>query len=129
MPTYFCPNCWNEINPGDDSCPHCSYWMRAYDGLSYEMKLLHALDHPIRETRMMAIQLLGELKSTAALPAFRSILRAADDVHIIREIARSLACIGNDGSRALLVDLKNHRASHVSRLADELLRGEDQSRL
>ena len=103
--------------------------MRDYDDLSYEMKLLHALDHPIRETRMMAIQLLGELKSTAALPAFRSILRAEDDVYIIREIARSLACIGNDESRALLANLKNHRASLVSRLADELLRGEDQSRL
>ena len=103
--------------------------MRDYDGLSYEMKLLHALDHPIRETRMMAIQLLGELKSTAALPAFRSILRAEDDVYIIREIARRLACISNDESRALLANLKNHRASLVSRLADELLRGEDQSRL
>ena len=128
MPAY-CPGCWNEINPGDDSCPHCSYRMRDYDGLSYEMKLLHALDHPIRETRMMAIQLLGELKSTAALPAFRTILRAEDDVYIIREIARSLACIGNDESRALLANLKGHRASLVSRLADELLRGEDQSRL
>src|SRR5208283_1840464 len=141
MPAY-CPSCWNEINPGDDSCPHCSYRMRDYDGLSYEMKLLYALDHPIRETRMMAIQLLGELKSTAALPAFRSILRAEDDVYIIREIARSLAalpffgasipgfvglltgrgpfspafalipgrsslaCIGNDESRALLANLK-----------------------
>ena len=128
MPAY-CPSCWNEINPGDDSCPYCSYRMRDYDGLSYEMKLLYALDHPIRETRMMAIELLGELKSTAALPAFRTILRAEDDVYIIREIARSLACIGNDESRALLANLKNHRASLVSRLADKLLRGEDQSRL
>ena len=127
MPAY-CPSCWNEINPGDDSCPHCSYRMRDYDGLSYEMKLLHALDHPIRETCMLAIQLLGELKSTAALPAFRSILRAEDHVYIIREIARSLAYIGNDESRALLANLKGHRASLVSRLADELLREEDQNK-
>jgi hypothetical protein len=37
--------------------------------------LIRALEHPDRETRMMAIQLLGELRSTSALPTFKSILQ------------------------------------------------------
>ena len=120
MPVY-CPSCWSEINPGDDSCTHCSYWIRDFDNLSYEMKLLRALDHPIRETCMMAIQLLGELKSASALPAFNSILRTEEDIYVVREIVRSLARIGNDESLALLETLKSHRSSLVGKLAEELL--------
>ncbi len=127
MPVY-CPSCWSEINPGDDSCPRCSYGMRDFDNLSYEMKLLRALDHPIRETRMMAIQLLGELRSALALPAFNSILRSEKDIYVIREIARSLARIGNDQSLALLETLKSHGSSLVGKLAEELLHEASQSK-
>jgi len=102
--------------------------MRDYDDLCYERKLLHALDHPIRETRILAIQLLGELRSTSALPAFESILPAEEDVYVVREIARSLARIGNDKSLALLTNLKSHKASLVWRLADELLREVSQNK-
>jgi hypothetical protein len=121
MPAYYCPRCWNEINPGDDDCSRCSYRMRDYDDLCYERKLLHALDHPIRETRMMAIQLLGELRSTPALPAFNSILRTDKDIYVIREIARTLARIGNDESLDLLETLRSHGSSLVWKLAEELL--------
>jgi len=124
----FCPRCWNEVNPGDNICSRCSYRMRDYDDLCYERKLLHALDHPIRETRILAIQLLGELRSTSALPAFESILPAEEDVYVVREIARSLARIGNDKSLALLTNLKSHKASLVWRLADELLREVSQNK-
>ena len=124
----FCPRCWNEVNPGDNICSRCSYRMRDYDDLSYERKLLNAIAHPIRETRILAIQLLGELRSTSALPAFESILPAEEDVYVIREIARSLARIGNDKSLALLTNLKNHKASLVWRLADELLREVSQNK-
>ncbi len=122
----YCPGCWNEIDPPEDHCPCCSYRMRDYDDLPYEMKLVNALSHPIRETRMLAIELLGELRSTSALPAFSSILRAEGDIYILREIARSLARIGNEESRVLLTNLKSHTASLVSRLAEELLREGDQ---
>src|SRR5512135_1720063 len=83
MLNYYCPHCWKEIEAGAIQCPHCLYALADHERLSYEEKLLRALGHPIRENRMLAIQLLGELRSTAALPAFEAILRAEEDPYVV----------------------------------------------
>ena len=66
---------------------------------------------------MMAIQLLGELRSTSALPDFASILQEEDDFYVIREIAQALGRIGTRESRGMLRDLEHHSSSLVRRLA------------
>jgi HEAT repeat protein len=117
MLAFYCPNCWNEIAAGDTECAHCSYLVEEDNARSYEAKLIRALTHPVRENRMMAIQLLGELRSTSALPVFASLLEEEVDFHVIREIAQALGRIGTRERRGMLRDLEHHRSSLVRRLA------------
>ena len=120
---YYCPHCWKEIEAGAIQCPHCLYALADHERLSYEEKLLRALRHPIRENRMLAIQLLGELRSASALPAFEALLRDEEDPYVVREVARAVARIGGDEGRAMLHRLKAHRATIV-RNAVEVFLGE-----
>ena len=106
----YCPNCWKEIAAGDTEFAHCSYRVEEDNALSYEAKLIRALRHPVRENRMTAIQLLGELRSTSALPAFASILEKEDDFYVIREIAQALGRIETRESRR---DASGPRASQL----------------
>jgi hypothetical protein len=119
MPTYFCPNCWNEIESGAVRCPHCLYALKDDEWISYQEKLIRALEHPIRENRMLAIQLLGDLRSRLAVPAFGAILREEDDFYVIREIARALSRIGTAESRELLRSLGQHRSALVRNLVSD----------
>jgi len=81
-----------------------------------------ALRHPVREHRMMAIQLLGDMKSQAAVPAFRSIIRAGDDFYAIRQIIVALSKIGNDECLDIIRSLKDHESRLVSRFARQMLK-------
>ncbi len=119
MLAYYCPNCWNEIEAGDTQCPYCLYSLDDYERLTYEEKLMLALEHPIRESRMMAIRLLGELRSRLAVPAFGAILQQEEDFYVIREIAQALARIGTEESRDLLRSLKHHRSALIRKLASD----------
>ena len=88
---HYCPICWIETGPDDSVCPGCGFRMAAFDSLGYEGKLLLALKHPIPENRMLAIQLLGELKSRPAVPAFATNIEEEEDPYVLRAIACTLA--------------------------------------
>jgi len=100
--TCFCPECWKETEPQNIKCAHCGCNISQHDNLSYEENLLAALRHPIRENRMLAIQLLGDLRSQPALPLFRSMLETERDFCVVREIAWSLAKIGSAESEDII---------------------------
>jgi predicted amidophosphoribosyltransferase len=119
--TCFCPECWKEIGPQNAECPHCGCNLSQHDYLSYEEKLLAALRHPIRENRMLAIQLLGDLRSQAALPVFRSMLETEQDFFVVREIARSLAKIGSAESEDIIRMLEDHKSRLVRKIAKEIV--------
>jgi hypothetical protein len=76
--TYFCPNCWAVAGTDAPECPRCGFRISEFATVPYESKPILALKHPIRENRMVAIQILGELKSQAAIAPFESILREED---------------------------------------------------
>lgn len=102
---------------GTDICPHCGYAISEYESLSYEKKLICALKHPVRENRMTAVQILGELRSHMALPAFTSILEKEEDFYVIREIIQALNKIGGEESKELLRRLKTHKSKLVRKTA------------
>jgi predicted amidophosphoribosyltransferase len=110
---HFCPNCWSEIRENVSVCPHCRYDLAHYNQLPYEDKLILALRHPIRENRMLAIQLLGDLRSRSAISVFRSIIREENDFYVIREVVRSLRKIGGKDSEELLSALRQHTSKLV----------------
>jgi hypothetical protein len=82
--------------------------MAAFNALGYEGKLLLALKHPIRENRMLAIQLLGELNSRWAASAFASIIDEEDDPYALSAIVRALARIGGEESKGIVRRLRSH---------------------
>lgn len=87
--THFCPSCWREIEPSVEQCPVCQFDLAAYWRLSYQGKLFLALRHPIRENRLIAIQILGDLKCEQALGAFREILREEDHFYVLRDVLQA----------------------------------------
>jgi HEAT repeat protein len=120
MAAYFCPDCWKEIDECTTVCPHCKYDISEYGNLSYEGKLICALRHPIRENRMMAIQLLGEMHSHMALPYFAAILETEEDYFVIREIIYSLERIGNTEGKNIIRRLRTHKSKLVRKIAKQL---------
>lgn len=117
---FFCPHCWKEVNAQADSCGYCSYDLKKYKNLSYEEKLINALRHPVRENRMIAIQVLGKLRSRKALPMFASILETEEDFYIIREIMLALEKIGGAESKKILLCLKTHKSRLIRSAVQQL---------
>lgn len=122
MEVSFCPRCWAYLNPAALVCGECGCDLVEYQKLPYVEKLIVALKHPIPENRMVAIQVLGDLRSTAALPASRSILETEKDCYVLREVVASLRKIGTTESMDLLKGLRKHE----SRLVKELARDVDE---
>ena len=120
--TSYCPSCWIETEPEDRACPSCGFRMAAFDALGYEGKLLLALKHPIPEKRMLAIEILGEIRCRTAVPVFATIVEDEEDPYALRAIAQALARIGGDASRMILARLNRHRWVIVHQAAAEALR-------
>lgn len=110
---YYCPACWHQIHEEGTCCLMCGYDLSDDAALPYEEKLFHALKHPIRENRMMAIQILGERRSYGAVSRLAAILETESDVYVIREIMHALSQIGNESSRDLIEQLKTHPSKLV----------------
>jgi len=104
--TFFCPHCWLEIREQDRTCSHCRCDLSDYERLPMEEKLILSLRHPAREYRMLAVQLLGDLGSNAALPHFETLMKAEHDYFFLREVLRALAKIDTPESQALMQRLK-----------------------
>jgi len=69
MNVTWCPFCFAEMDAALTHCPHCGAAVADRLQLSYQDRLLHALEHPLSETRMAAIIALGlRGEASAALP-------------------------------------------------------------
>jgi len=120
--TFFCPYCWKEVPAEVSVCPYCGADLQEFSKLSYEEKLLHALNHPVRESRLLAIRLLGQLGSHKALPHFERLLWAEMDVYVVQEVLLALARLATDESHALLTDAATrHPLPLVRHWAQQLL--------
>ncbi|HQP62078.1 MAG TPA: HEAT repeat domain-containing protein [Anaerolineaceae bacterium] len=122
MLTFYCPNCWTRITEKIHICPSCGYVLDAFDQLAFEDKLLHALHHPIPERRMMAAQILGNLESQRAIPAFLEILQSEEtDYFFLRTVLLAVVKIQHPMRTVLLEQAVNHPSTLVSNLAKHLL--------
>jgi hypothetical protein len=104
-----------EVRENASICAYCRYDLTGYGRLPYEEKLILALKHPIRENRMLAIQLLGDLRSKKAISVFEAMLHDETDFYVIREVVRSRK-IGGKDSEQLLSSLSEHSSSLVRKL-------------
>lgn len=92
MITWFCPDCFAEIDPEVERCPSCGA-PNVTDGRTYEQKLVRALDHHLSDRRLLAARILGTLRSRAAVPRLAEVAMDANDPYLAAEAARSLALI------------------------------------
>jgi HEAT repeat protein len=118
--THFCPNCWKTVDADADKCDACGFQLADYDSASYERKLLAALRHPVRENRLLAVQVLGRIPSRRAVPEFRRLLEAESDYYLLKEVLLALATIGTPQAIALLQEARRHSSRLVQKLARDL---------
>ncbi len=116
MTEYFCPRCWYSSKKNFEVCPKCGYDLGEFEKLSYEDKLILALDHPIREYKLNAIRLLGRLKSEKAVEKFKEMVKHSDVITIL-VIIEALSQIQSKKSLELLDELMKHKSPVISKKA------------
>ena len=79
-----------------------------YEFETYEEKLMRALSHPVREQRMIAIEILGSTRYLPAVPEFDRIVRNEEDPYVIREAIRALLKIGTPECMRIVSSLGDH---------------------
>ncbi len=122
--TYFCPRCWHHESRPIATCPRCGHDLASEVILTYEERLLSALSHPVREQRMIAIEILGRLRYRKAVPHIAKILETEQDYYLIREGMKALTRIGGLECDDILWSLSLHHHSPLVRtLAEEFLQG------
>jgi len=120
--TYYCPNCWESIEKSETSCPHCGYKIEKFNQSSFEDKLLAALHHSLPERRIMAAQILGNLKSEKALLEFQKIINSDEtNYFFLRAILLATVKIKNPIRETILEIASHHSSNLVSDLARRLL--------
>ncbi len=104
MNVTWCPFCFAEMDAALAKCPQCGAEVADRLRLSYQDRLLHALGHPLSETRMAAIIALGlRGEVSAALPLADCALAFPVDLIQGLQIVQALAGLpaGTERSQAL----------------------------
>jgi len=89
--------------------------------LPYEERLISALTHPVREHRMIAIEVLGRRGYQGAVPAIVKIIETENDYYIVREAMRALYQIGGPECMAIIASLSRHPSPLVRKYAKSLI--------
>jgi len=87
---YFCPSCYAEILEDTKIFPQCHFHLDRWDGVDYDQKLISAIHHKETFTRMRAVHVLGERKTTAATAPLKAAFRSATDPYFKAEILSAL---------------------------------------
>jgi phosphoserine phosphatase len=123
MITHFCPACWQEIAGAERVCPFCGSDLAHDSEQSFEAKLINALEHPVPERRLLAIQILGELGSQAALPAFEILFSSDEqDIYVLRAALLAMRKIEGNRSQALIERAAGHPFALVRHVVVEILK-------
>jgi len=122
MITYYCPNCWKIVKQNQTTCPECGFALEKFSELSYEDKLLSSLRHTVLERRIIAAQILGDLKNTKALKEFKKIVESQDtDYFFMRVVLTAVASYDHPDRKMILENATNNPSNLISTLAEELL--------
>jgi HEAT repeat protein len=106
MITFFCPNCWKEVNEADKVCPHCGVDIPGVlDQRDYVAKLIAALSHPEPTTPVRAAWILGKLRAKSAVRPLLALVRGNADLFLKAAAVEALGQIGDASARQVLVEL------------------------
>jgi len=122
MATYYCPNCWKIIEQNQNTCPDCGFVLEEFSKLSYEEKLQSSLSHPVPERRIIAAQILGELKSKDAFEQFKKIVYSNNpDYYFMKVILKAVAGFNHPDCLKILKKATRNPSILVSTFAQELI--------
>jgi HEAT repeat protein len=126
--TYFCTNCWKEIDKAAAVCPACGSHQEQLGRESFVAKLIRALRHPEPETPIRAAYILGELRASEAVDELAGILYSSPDPYIAAACAEALGKIGGASAlRALQAALNASHSVIVKHAAQIALQRHQQS--
>jgi HEAT repeat protein len=103
MVTYFCRNCWNEIDKGKSVCLRCGAEQSELDEETFIAKLIRALNHPEPETPIRAAYILGKLEAKEAIPALIEVVHRNQDFYIV---AAAIEALGEIGDRSIIKEIQ-----------------------
>ena len=117
---FYCPNCWSRVEEDEKICHECQADIESLDHRSYFEKLVSALNHSERTTRIRAAYILGTLEDHCGVRPFAEVVKRVKDIKDIFFIEMVAIALGKvDGEEALpiLVRLMNHPSFLVRRAA------------
>ena len=110
------------MDQNQSTCPDCGFILEEFRQLSYEGKLLSSLYHTVPERRIMAAQILGDLKSQAALKEFKNIVYSEEtDYYFLRVVLQAVAKFDHPDRLKILRKATSNPSVLVSTLAEEIL--------
>lgn len=120
-PTYYCWSCYAAVAAAAGPCPHCGGMIEPPPGTDYTDRLLWALDHPLVERRMVAIQVLAARRETRALDRLTRLARSHQDPYLAAAaLAAVVSIAGEPASSELLAELAEHAPAPVRRTVRQL---------
>lgn len=128
MTTFFCPECWAEVWPGDAVCSSCGSDLEALEEASYAEKLCRALWHPEGFTARRSAWLLGRRREAGAVGALADRAAAGCGVYLTMGIADALAAIGTTSALAALRELRDAEQRRLVRRHTDVLLGRVEAR-
>lgn len=117
----FCPVCWSEVGEAG-KCPKCGSDLRALDQSDYEQKLIRALRHPEPTTPIRVAEILGELRSAAAVEPLIELASGGSDPYIQEAAVIALGRIGDLRAVGCLQALSREGAVRVRLAAQSALK-------
>lgn len=122
---FYCPNCWAHVKEDEKVCHECKIDIEPLDHRSYFEKLVSALNHSERTTRIRAAYILGTLGDRRAIKPLSEVLnksRGTEDIFFIETVAISLGKVDGEEALPILICLMDHPSFLVRRAALSSLR-------
>ena len=114
--TFYCSNCWKEIDEGTMICPHCRANQEELDKESYVEKLIRSLNHPEPSTPVRVAAILAQLKAKEAVPTMLEKLKTEKDPFIIFALVDALINIDMNLTQEVQKILGNNPPSIIKNL-------------
>lgn len=120
---FFCPFCWNAVPQTATECPFCRANIANFTNLPYEVKLIIALNHPIADYRITALNVIKAKKIYMAKPFIKSLAINDNNPHVLQAALNTLIELGKEDSCGFLKYLsENHEYSLVRNYAFDIYR-------
>jgi HEAT repeat protein len=123
MITFFCPSCWKEIKKDDSKCPFCRADITEHEKKGFEEKLIHALNHPERETVQRAVWILGRIKSAKAVQPLIQLFERTDNPFLKVTILYALSDFAMPEAVDFIVKSMDSEMSMVKKTAAKIMEG------